>query len=68
MTSEGLGDLNLFMLEKGGEKYVFIFDDRNRAAIVRAAGRFAANPELSFSWYDAALVVRSARSRLEVDA
>jgi hypothetical protein len=38
------------------EIYVFIFDAAHRLEVQRTLGRFASNPELSFSWYDAAVV------------
>jgi hypothetical protein len=46
--------LNVIALEKGNERYVFLFDDKSRAETLRQLGRFASNPELSFTWYDAA--------------
>ncbi len=41
-------------LIKGQERYIFIFDDAGRAKTLRTLGRFATNPDLSFSWFDAA--------------
>lgn len=49
-------------LVKGEERYVFIFDDGNLAEALRTFGRFACNPELSFSWYDAAVLAKRVRS------
>lgn len=46
--------LNTIALVKGEERYVFLYDDANRAEILKVLGRFASDPELSFSWYDAA--------------
>jgi hypothetical protein len=54
-------DLNVLALVKGGERYVFLFDDDNRAEALRTLGRFAANPDLSFSWYDAAVLSQKIR-------
>lgn len=56
-------DINVLALVKGEERYVFLYDDANRAEALRTLGRFASNPELSFTWYDAAVL--SQKIRLE---
>lgn len=48
-------------LDKGEERYVFLFDDAHRAETLRTLGRFASHPELSFTWYDAAVVSQEVR-------
>ncbi len=53
--------MNMVALVKGEEKYVFFFDDKNRAETLRQLGRYASNPELSFSWYDAAVLSQKIR-------
>lgn len=42
--------------ESTGERYVFLCDDcrESRQELMKAFGRFASDPNLSFSWYDAA--------------
>ena len=50
------GEINVLALVKGSEKYVFLFDDDNRVETLRQIGRYAMNPELSFTWYDAAVM------------
>jgi hypothetical protein len=54
-------DINVVALIKGEEKYIFLFDDKNRAETLRTLGRYASNPELSFSWYDAAVLSQKIR-------
>lgn len=54
-------DINVLALVKGEERYVFLFDDDHRADALRTLGRFASNPELSFSWYDAAVLSQKIR-------
>jgi hypothetical protein len=46
-------DVTILALVKGQERYVFLFDDAHRTEMLRTLGRFAANPELSFTWSDA---------------
>ncbi len=54
-------DINVLALVKGEERYVFLFDDDNRSEALRTLGRYASNPELSFSWYDAAVLSQKIR-------
>jgi hypothetical protein len=54
-------DINVLALVKGEERYIFLFDDANRAEALRTLGRFASNPELSFTWYDAAMLSQKVR-------
>lgn len=57
----GKNDLNVVALVKGSERYIFMYGDSDRAETLRALGRFASNPELSFSWYDAAVLSQKIR-------
>lgn len=54
-------DINVLALVKGEERYIFLYDDAHRASALRTLGRFASNPELSFSWYDAAVLSQRIR-------
>ena len=58
-------DINVLALVKGEERYIFLFDDAHRSDALRALGRFASNPELSFSWYDAAVLSQRLRQSTE---
>lgn len=54
-------DINVLALVKGQERYVFLYDDESRAEALRILGRYASNPELSFTWYDAAVLSQKIR-------
>lgn len=54
-------DINVLALVKGNERYVFLYDDASRAETLRVLGRYASNPELSFTWYDAAVLSQKIR-------
>jgi hypothetical protein len=54
-------DINVLALLKGSERYIFLYNDSRRAETLRTLGRFASNPELSFSWYDAAVLSQKIR-------
>lgn len=54
-------EINVLALIKGEERYIFLYDDSNRTETLRTLGRFAADPQLSFSWYDAAVLSKKLR-------
>jgi hypothetical protein len=54
-------DINVLALVKGKERYIFLFDDENRAEALRTLGRYASNQDLSFTWYDAAVLSQKIR-------
>ena len=58
-------DINVVAIVKNKtaphEYFIFLYDDANKSEILRQAGQWAANPELSFSWYDAAVASQKIR-------
>ncbi|MDR0328050.1 MAG: hypothetical protein LBI05_07135 [Planctomycetaceae bacterium] len=54
-------EIKVIALIKGKEEYVFLYDESNRAETLRTLGRYASNPELSFTWYDAAVLSQKIR-------
>lgn len=61
-------EVNVLALVKGEEKFIFLFDDENCDETLRQLARFAANPDLDFSWYDAAMLSRKIRETVAVEA
>jgi len=58
-------DINVLALVKGEERYVFLYDDSSRAETLRTLGRYASDPELSMTWYDAAVLSQKVRKTAE---
>lgn len=54
-------DINVLALVKGKERYVFLFDDDHRADALRVLGKYASDENLSFTWYDAAVLSQKIR-------
>lgn len=53
---------NVLMLAKDdSERFVFLFATEDVGKIIEQFGRLAADPGLSFTWYDAALLSMKAR-------
>ncbi len=53
---------------KGKEKYIFLYDDKSRADMLIKFGQFAAHPELSFNWFDAAALSQKLRAEERTEA
>lgn len=60
-------EFNVLALVKGNERFIFLFDDANRDETLRQLARFAADPELDFSWHDAAMLSRKIRDAVPVE-
>lgn len=59
--------VNVLALVKDGERFVFLYDETSVSTLLQTLGRYAADPELSFSWYDAAVLSQKVR-RLQKQA
>jgi hypothetical protein len=55
-------DVHYLIYVKGAERYCFVWIDSQRAELFRVLGRFASNPDLSFTWYDAAIISHKVRT------
>ena len=53
--------VNVIALVRGEEHYVFVFDPKRRTELLRLLGRYAADPSMSFNWYDAAVLSQKIR-------
>lgn len=65
MHSLDRDDIHITGLVKGEERYLWIFTDANRAEVFKSLGRAASNPELSLSWFDAAVLSQQVRATEE---
>lgn len=57
---------HVLVYEVGGEYYVFSFSEHTRREVLRMFGRMAADPNLNFSWRDAAILAKRVRETAEV--
>jgi hypothetical protein len=58
-------EYNVLALIKGQERYVFVYDDASRPALIDIFRDCAADPRLSFSWFDAAVLTDKAREQAQ---
>lgn len=54
--------VNVLALVKNGERFVFLYDDESASQLLQTFGKYAADPELDFSWYDAAVMSQRVRA------
>jgi len=64
-------EVNVLALVKDQERYVFLYDEQSIETLFEQLGNCAADPELSFTWYDAAVLsqrVRRLREQVEEES
>ncbi len=52
------GAVNVLALVRDGQRYVFLYDDQSVETVLHTLGQFARDPELDFTWHDAAVLAR----------
>lgn len=53
--------VNVLALVKDSQRYLFLFDENSYDELLRQIGESAADEELTFSWYDAAVLSQRVR-------
>jgi hypothetical protein len=57
-------ELNVLALIKGRERYIFVYDDPSRDDLIDTFRNLAADPQLTFSWFDASVLTQKAREQV----
>ena len=60
-------EFNVLALVKGNERYVYIYDDASQQPLIDAFRDQAADPRLSFTWFDAAVLTEKSREQARVN-
>lgn len=58
-------EFNVLALIKGQERYIYVYDDASRRELIDSFRDHAADPHLSFSWFDAAVLTDKARAQAQ---
>jgi hypothetical protein len=58
-------EVNVLALLKGDERFIYVYDDASRQPLIEAFRDQAADPRLSFSWFDAAVLTEKAREQVQ---
>ncbi|MCX7421084.1 MAG: hypothetical protein NT013_16295 [Planctomycetia bacterium] len=62
-------ELNVLALVKDTERYIFLYDEESADSLLQTMGQYAADKDLSFTWYDAAVLSQKVRRlKEETDA
>ncbi len=56
-------EFHVLALIKGDERYVYVYDENSRDALLDAFRDQAARPELSLNWFDAAVLCQKANQQ-----
>jgi hypothetical protein len=61
-------EFNILALLKGAERFVFVYDDDSRPDLIAALRDAAADPRVSLTWFDAAVLIDKARQQAQQTA
>lgn len=56
-----MDEVNVVKLVKDNQTFMVIFDDDQIEQAIKILAKYAANPDLIFSWYDAACLAKQIR-------
>jgi hypothetical protein len=56
-------ELNVLALFKGEERFIFVYDDDSRDAIIDEIRDRAADPAVALNWFDAAVLTERVRNQ-----
>ncbi len=55
-------ELNVLALIKGEERFIFVYDDDSKAALIADIRHKAADPAVTLNWFDAAVLTERVRN------
>jgi len=58
-------ELNVLALFKGTERFIFVYDDESRDAVIDDIRNKAADPNVPINWFDAAVLTERVRNHQE---
>jgi hypothetical protein len=56
-------ELNVLALFKGEERFIFVYDDDSRDAVIDEIRNQAADPAVAINWFDAAVLTERIRNQ-----
>jgi len=61
-------EFNVLALIKGEERFIYVYDDESRDTLINAFRDQAADPRLTLSWFDAAVLTEKAREQAQANS
>ena len=59
------GAVNVLALVRDDHRFVFLYDDDSVDTMLATLSQYASDPELEFTWHDAAMMAQRVRQMLE---
>ena len=60
-------EVNVLVLLKGPEQYVFVYDDHSHPELLQAIRDQAADPRLSLTWFDVNVLTQKAHDQVKAN-
>ncbi|MEO2012897.1 MAG: hypothetical protein ABGZ53_00850 [Fuerstiella sp.] len=57
--------MNVLALVRDDHRFIFLYDDDSVETMLTTLSQYASDPELEFTWYDAAMLAQRVRRMLE---
>ncbi len=57
--------LNVLAMVREHHRFVFVYDDHSIDTLLETLSQYAEDPDLEFTWYDAAMLAQRVRGMLE---
>ncbi|HIK93594.1 MAG TPA: hypothetical protein EYG03_16720 [Planctomycetes bacterium] len=57
--------INVLALVRDDHRFIFLYDDNSVETMLTTLSQYASDPELEFTWYDAAMLAQRVRRMLE---
>ena len=57
--------MNVLALVRDEHRFIFLYDDNSIDTVLATLSEYASDPEMEFSWYDAAILAQRVRGLIE---
>lgn len=57
--------VNVLALVRDEHRFVFLYDDNSIETVLATLSEYASDPELDFTWYDAAMMAQRVRALID---
>ncbi|MCP4170268.1 MAG: hypothetical protein GY758_05780 [Fuerstiella sp.] len=57
--------MNVLALVRDDHRFIFLYDDNSVETMLTTLSQYASDPEMEFTWYDAAMLAQRVRRMLE---
>ena len=58
----------LLAIVRREQRYMWVYDSKHQADVIRSMSRYACDPDLDFTWYDAAMLTQKVRKQVKEES